>query len=73
MSARRSRRRDEQQAMVSSIRSMEYIVIRVAGQVGRAKTFAEDTASALNELGKQGWRLITVDDRWAYSERPKVR
>lgn len=32
----------------------------------------DKAAEAFNELGKEGWELVSVDDRRAYFKRPKM-
>jgi hypothetical protein len=48
---------------------VEYTVVRLPADDGDP-TFAQDVAATLAEHAADGWRLVSVDNSWAYLERP---
>lgn len=41
----------------------------ITGQLGPAGRFQREATQKLNEMAREGWRLVTVDQSWAYFER----
>ena len=51
---------------------LEYTVVKLAAHDDDA-VFARTVAATLREHAADGWRLVSVDDLWAYLERPDAR
>lgn len=47
---------------------VQYKVVELVAR--DASTFTDDVEAILNTHAAEGWRLVAVDDLWAYLERP---